>query len=97
MGGQPLFGDDGRAEDRCSVVTAPRTAGSMLGPESVDDLWSFPAVPGALVGSESRREDLHNVSGLTVYPAAGVATRTVCGVEGLDEWLDPGLDVFEKV
>lgn len=96
VGGQLLFGDDGRAEDRCAVIAAPRITGSVLGPEGVDDPRPFPPVQAALVRRTLGRIDVHNLSGLPVYPAAHVATRAGCSIEGLNEGLDLGLDILEE-
>src|SRR5690606_28026745 len=81
VGGQLLFGDDGRAEDRCAMMAASRITGSVLGPEGVDDFRPFPPVPAALVRRNLGRIDVDDLASLPVHPSARVAPRTGRGVE----------------
>ena len=96
VGGQLLFGDDGRAEDRSSMIAVSCVTGSVLGPEGVDDLRPFPPVPAALVRGDLGGIDVHDIVGLPVHPAPRVAPRTGRGVEGLNEGLYLGLDCLEE-
>ena len=68
----------------------------MFGPEGVDDLRPLPPIPGALIRRNLGGIDVHNLSGLPVYPAAGVASRADRSVERLNEGLDLGLDILEE-